>query len=70
MNSAHVTGGTLGLLLGYTATHFGWNVSQNEALAWGAFIGICFGGLGHMMTGPGIVPAIKRALYGPSGTKK
>ena len=65
MNGAHITGGTLGLLLGYIAAHFGWNVSQDEALAWGAFLAMVFGALAHLFTGPGIMPALRRAIFGP-----
>ena len=62
MNGSHVAGGTLGLLIGYTAAHFGWNVSQNEALAYGATLGMVGGSLAHLFQPPGLFPRVRAAL--------
>lgn len=62
MNGAHVSGATLGALIGYTAAHFGWNVSQDEAFAWGAMLATIGGILGHLVQPPGLLPRIKAGL--------
>ena len=62
MNGAHITGGTIGLLIGYVAAHFGWNVSQDEALAWGALLAVTFGGAAHLFQAPGLIPRVRAGL--------
>ena len=62
MNGSHVAGGTLGLLIGYVAAHFGWNVSQDEALAFGAMFAMIGGSIAHLFQPPGLIPRIKTAL--------
>lgn len=62
MNGGHVTGGTLGLLVGYAAAHFGWNVSSDEALVWGATLAAVGGVVAHLFQPPGLLPRVKAAL--------
>lgn len=62
MNGSHVTGATLGALIGYTAAHFGWNVSTDEALAYGATLATVGGSLAHLCQPPGLIPRVKAAL--------
>lgn len=68
MNGSHVTGATLGALIGYTAAHFGWNVSTDEALAYGATLATVGGSLAHLCQPPGLIPRVKAAL-GVTGKK-
>ena len=64
MNGNHITGGTIGLLIGSVAARYGWNLSDQEA----TLIGVAFAAVGgvvaHLATGPGIWPGIKRAFLG------
>lgn len=62
MNGSHVTGATLGALIGYTAAHFGWNVSTDEALAYGATLATVGGSLAHLCQPPGLIPRVRAAL--------
>jgi hypothetical protein len=62
MNGSHVTGASLGALIGYTAAHFGWNVSTNEALAYGATLAMVGGSIAHLFQPPGLIPRVKAAL--------
>lgn len=65
MNGTHATGGTAGLLLGYLSARYGWGVSQDEAFGFGAGLAAVGGLIAHVVTGPGIIPAVKRAIFGP-----
>ena len=69
MNGNHLTGGTIGLLIGVVAARYGANVSDAEAGVIGAAVASLGGLLAHMVTGPGLFPAIHRALWGPKGVK-
>ena len=62
MNGAHVSGATLGALFGYVATRYGWNVSADEALTWGAAVAAFGGGLAHLFQAPGLFPRVRAAL--------
>ena len=62
MDGSHVSGATLGALIGYTAAHFGWNVSVDEALAYGATLAMVGGTIAHLFRPPGMIPRVKKAL--------
>lgn len=64
MNGYHVSGAAIGALIGFVASNYGWSVPQDEALSIGAACAAVGGGLIHLFTGPGLVPAVKRALFG------
>ena len=68
MNGYHVSGAAIGALIGFVASNYGWSVSQDEALGIGAACAACAGGIVHILTGPGLVPAVKRALFGAKPT--
>lgn len=65
LQGPHGAGALLGLLVGYLSTRYGWDVSQDEALAFGAGAASVGAAALHVLTGPGLVPAIKRGLFGP-----
>lgn len=65
MNGNHVAGAAIGALIGFVASNFGWHVGQDEALTIGAAAAVVGGGLVHIATGPGLIPALKRAVVGP-----
>lgn len=68
MNGTHVAGGSVGLVIGFIAARYGFHVSQDEAAGFGtAFAGVG-ATLAHVFTGPGLIPAVKRALFGPRTT--
>lgn len=68
MNTAHVgvggAGAVLGIVIAYALRRWvGIDLTTNEGTAVGAAVGV---GLGHLFSGPGLVPAVRRALFGPS----
>ncbi len=68
MNTTHVGIGGLFALAGIAVAwalraYAGIDVSNENGAAVGTGIGV---GLGHILSGPGLVPAIKRALFGPA----
>ena len=70
MNGNHLTGGTIGLLVGVVAARYGFDVSDAEAGVIGAAVASIGGVVAHVVTGPGVFPAVRRALYGPKGATK
>lgn len=62
MNGSHAAGATIGALIAYVASHYGWNVSTDEALTWGAAAGAVGGGIAHLFQPPGLVPRVKAGL--------
>lgn len=70
MNGGHAAGGTIGALIAYVATRYGWNVSTDEALTWGAALGAVGAGVAHLFQPPGLVPRVKAALGVNQGSPK
>ena len=62
MNGSHGAGATIGALIAYVAAHYGWNVSTDEALTFGAAFGAVGAGLAHLFQPPGLIPRVKAAL--------
>lgn len=62
MTGSHLTGGTIGALIAYVATRYGWNVSTDEALTFGAAAAGIGAGIVHLLSPPGLVPRVKAAL--------
>lgn len=68
MNGSHAAGGSIAALIAYVSTRYGWNVSTDEALTFGAaFLGVG-GGIVHLFQPPGLIPRVKEAL-GVGGKK-
>lgn len=62
MNGSHVAGGTIGALVAYVATKYGWVTSTDEALTWGAAAAAVGAGVAHLFQPPGLIPRVKKAL--------
>lgn len=62
MNGSHAAGATIGALIAYVASHYGWNVSTDEALTMGAAFGAIGAGIAHLFQPPGLIPRVKTAL--------
>lgn len=62
MNGSHVAGGTVGALIAFVASRYGWNVSTDEALTMGAAFGSVGAGVAHLFQPPGLIPRVKAAL--------
>ena len=61
--------GTLfGALIGYLVAKHGWNVSQDEAAGFGVAVAAGLGTAAHLFaaawTGPGLLPALRRGVFG------
>lgn len=69
MNGNHAAGGAVGLLVGFLAARYGFSVSQDEAIGIGAGLSSVGATLAHIFTGPGLIPACKRALFGVRASK-
>lgn len=66
MNGNHAAGGSLGFLIGVVAARYGFNVSDTEAGVIGGALLAVGGVIAHILTGPGMKPALKRAWNGPA----
>lgn len=66
MNGYHVSGATVGALIGFVCARYGWHVGDTEASTLGAAVAAVGGLVAHVVTGPGLVPAVKRAVFGPA----
>lgn len=66
VNGTHVSGFSVGALFAYAAAHFGWSVSTDEALQWGAAIGFGVATLAHVANTQGLWPAVQKAIMGPA----
>lgn len=62
MNGSHAAGATIGALVAYVASHYGWDVSTDEALTIGAAFAAVGAGVAHLFQPPGLMPRIKAAL--------
>ena len=62
MNGSHAAGGTVGGLIAYVASRYGWNVSTDEALTIGAAFTAVGAAIAHLFQPPGLVPRVKAAL--------
>lgn len=62
MNGSHAAGATIGALVAYVASHYGWNVSTDEALTFGAAFAAIGAGIAHLFQPPGLIPKVKAAL--------
>ena len=62
MNGSHAAAGSIAALIAYVATHYGWNVSTDEALTWAAAGLAVGGGVAHLFQPPGLIPRVKAAL--------
>jgi len=62
MNGSHASGAVLGALIAFVATRYGWDVSTDEALTFGAALGAVGAGIAHLFQPPGLVPRVKAAL--------
>lgn len=70
MNGAHVAGATIGALVAYVASHYGWTVGTDEALTWGAAAAAVGAGIAHLFQPPGLIPRVKAAVgVGQENTK-
>lgn len=66
LTTTHVSGGTIAALIAFLASRYGWNVSDTEAATFGAGAAAAGAAVAHLFTGPGLIPAVKRALFGPA----
>lgn len=64
MNGQHLSGGSIAALVAFCSARYGWNISADEALTIGGAAFSLGAGLVHLATGPGLIPAAKRALFG------
>ena len=64
MDTTHIGVGTIGLLIGTVGSRYGWNVSGDEAAAWGLLIGGAAALVSKIVTGPGIWPSLYDAWLG------
>lgn len=64
MNGNHLTGiGVAGLLV-YAVARFAFGAADAEALELAAAGSSVGGTIAHIFTGPGLVPALRRAIFG------
>jgi len=64
MKPEHLSGGAIGALVGYCSIKFGWGLSSDEAGTIGLAAFAVGAWVAHLATGPGIVPAFRRGLFG------
>jgi hypothetical protein len=64
MNDQHLSGGSIAALVSYASARYGWSISTDEALTIGAAAFSAGAFIAHIVTGPGVVPAVRRAIYG------
>lgn len=74
MKGAHVAGGGLGALLGLVVAtalrrYAGWHVSDADASLIGSAAVAAGAGLGHVWTTVGLIPAVRRGVFGPPKAK-
>lgn len=70
MNGNHLTGiGVTGLIV-YAVARFVFKASDAEALEVAAAASSAGGAVTHILTGPGIKPAFRRAWNGPEPTAR
>lgn len=62
LNGAHLSGASIAALMSYVSAKYGWNVSTDEALQFGAAFAVVGGGIAHLFQAPGFIPRIKQAL--------
>ena len=62
MNNSHLAGGGIAALIGFVAANYGWAVSQDEALMFGAAAAGLGAGVIHLFQAPGLIPRVKAAL--------
>ena len=64
MNQYHLSGGTIAALIGFCAARYGFSISDQEASMLGAAAFSLGAFVAHIFTGPGLFPAVRRALKG------
>lgn len=64
MTTQHISGGSIAALIAYCSVRYGWGIGLDEAGIIGAAAFSVGAGVVHLATGPGLIPAVKRALFG------
>lgn len=74
MKAAHVAGGAFGALAGLVVAtvlrrYVGWDVTQADASLIGSAALSAGAGVGHVWTTTGLIPAVRRGIFGPPKAK-
>jgi hypothetical protein len=64
MKDTHLSGGTIAALISYASARYGLDVSADEAATIGAAAFTAGAFLAHIFSGPGLVPAVRKAIFG------